>query len=123
MDRSSVDGGWKDEAPFVAHESLVAASRARLAAGGGLFQGARVALLLEARRRVVYSRLVRAGGGEVLEGWGLAALLENQPGPEELTLVVLDMELLCASHPQHHRFLEWIELCRQVGGAGISSAT
>ena len=112
IDRSSVAGAWKEESPFKAHE-MVQVSREKREAEGGIFKGLKVLFLLENQlRKEVYARLVKAGGGEVVDIWGLKKLIETQPGPEELNLVVGDCHLLSRKDVRHELFKQWIQLCQ-----------
>ena len=112
IDRSFVAGSWKEESGFIADE-LVGASRERREREGGIFKGAKVLFLLEnLLRKDVYTRLVRAGGGEVVDIQGLKKLIETQPGPEDLNLVVGDCHLLSRKDVRHKLFKEWIRQCQ-----------
>lgn len=113
IDRSHVAGAWKEESPFKAHE-IVVESREKREAEGGIFKGLKVLFLLENQlRKEVYTRLVKAGGGEVVDIWGLKKLIDTQPGPEELNLVVGDCHLLSRKDVRHELFKQWIKLCQE----------
>ena len=114
VDRSAAQGSWKEPKAFVAHE-MVMQSRTRWKNEGGLFKNMKVVLLLSNKQRQgVYSRLVRAGGGEVYDDWRLEELLDNQPGPEDLSLVVADCELLSKVDSRHAKFLRWLQLTARL---------
>ena len=115
VDRSAAAGAWKDPRAFVAHDSILE-SRERWGREGALFRGVRAVIVMTNRqRREVYGRLVRAGGGEVLEDWGLVELAENQPGPEDVSLVVADCDLLGREDSRHEQFLDWLLVARECG--------
>ena len=113
IDRSFVAGAWKDERAFIAHEDVGKRVKERQA-GEQLFRGLKVLFLLEDQLKAeVYTRLVKAGGGEVVDIWGLKKLIETQPGPEELNLVVGDCDLLSKNDVRHELFKQWIQLCQE----------
>lgn len=113
IDRSFVAGAWKDEKAFIAHEDVGKRVKARQD-GEQLFKGLKVLFLLEDQLKAeVYTRLVKAGGGEVVDIWGLKKLIETQPGPEELNLVVGDCDLLSKNDVRHELFKQWIQLCQE----------
>ena len=113
IDRSFVAGAWKDERAFIAHEDVGKRVKERQA-GEQLFRGLKVLFLLEDQLKAeVYTRLVKAGGGEVVDIWGLKRLIETQPGPEELNLVVGDCDLLSKNDVRHELFKQWIQLCQE----------
>ena len=45
--------------------------------------------------------------------WGLKKLIETQPGPEELNMVVGDCHLLSRKDVRHELFKQWIKLCQE----------
>ena len=113
IDRSFVAGAWKDEKAFIAHEDVGNRVKERQD-GEQLFRGLKVLFLLEDQLKAeVYTRLVKAGGGEVVDIWGLKKLIETQPGPEELNLVVGDCDLLSKNDVRHELFKQWIQLCQE----------
>ena len=113
IDRSFVAGAWKDEKAFIAHEDVGKRVKARQD-GEQLFKGLKVLFLLEDQLKAeVYTRLVKAGGGEVVDIWGLKKLIETQPSPEELNLVVGDCDLLSKNDVRHELFKQWIQLCQE----------
>ena len=115
VDRSAREGGWREERAFVACQ-VVVASRERRLREGELFEGWKVVVLLEhPQRRAVYCRLLRAGGADVLEDWGLEQLVENQPGPEDVTLVVVDPDVLGREDPRHQTFQRWLSQAEECG--------
>ena len=114
VERSFQKGCWANTKAFVCDQAVLS-HRKRRFEQGGIFKNLKAVLLLEnAVKRGVYTRIIEAGGGEVLVGWTLSDLLNNQPCSSDLNCVVVDPDIQVASNNRYKQWEMWQQVVRDT---------
>ena len=114
VERSFQKGCWANTKAFVCDETVLS-HRKRRFLQGGIFKNLKAVLLLEnAVKRSVYTRIIEAGGGEVLVGWTLSDLLNNQPCSSDLNCVVVDPDIQIPSSNRYNQWVMWQQVVRDT---------
>merc|ERR1711874_155956 len=108
VEKSHRNGGWENPRGYVAHQVVLhhRDRLARMGECGGCFYHMRAAILLEDDlRREVYTRVITAGGGTVLENCSLEAMAGGKM--EEVTHVFVEPGIVKETDPRHKVFCQW----------------
>ena len=109
VNKSYVEGQWKKATPFVSHDVVLYHRKLwrQLGESGGCFYNMKAIFLLpdspssrDVQVRDVYTRIVRAGGGQVNQE--IDTLVDRVPS--EVTHVIVDPQILDSSDPRYERF-------------------
>ena len=115
IEASHTKGRWANTRAFIC-DDLVMDHRRRRHELGGLFEGIKAVFVLDNQiQSKVYTRIVRAGGGEVLAFTTLRQLLDNiaELG-DDLNLVIIDDD----THPDWGEWSQAVRARREAGKWG-----
>lgn len=115
VEKSVKNEGWVKARAYVIDDAVLHHRRRWFVQGcpGAAFYNMKVVFILDKdqdMKKEVYTRIVRAGDGAVLENISLETLVSGSIGMDEITHIVVDPSILEDHHPKAKLFKEWMEI-------------